>query len=256
MKKLGMSAKAGAASTPAPAPAPKTPPHPGTRFPHRHRLLTILRICWRKVRSRLRLPAPAPPPAPATRPDPVETTPPGQRDFRESLGKLLSTMGKTQKPEEPSGITHEAPQPQAAPSSRPRIMPEPVAEEAQPVMARPAAAEPAASQPVPSPAADTVPEQEAPPVRQPVVEIIDEDPKAALRRAKAAKKILPVAAPVEDDQPLSVTDSDEKIVSVDQIKDLSGLILPKGATFQIDELKLHGRINSFDQPARAHSPGV
>jgi flagellar protein FlaI len=135
-------------------------------------------------------------------------------------------------------------------------MPEPVAEEAQPVMARPAAAEPAASQPVPSPAADTVPEQEAPPVRQPVVEIIDEDPKAALRRAKAAKKILPVAAPVEDDQPLSVTDSDEKIVSVDQIKDLSGLILPKGATFQIDELKLHGRINSFDQPARAHSPGV
>ena len=42
------------------------------------------------------------------------------------------------------------------------------------------------------------------------------------------------------------TESDEKIISVDQISDLSGLILPKGATFKIEELKLHGRVNVFE----------
>jgi flagellar protein FlaI len=42
------------------------------------------------------------------------------------------------------------------------------------------------------------------------------------------------------------TDTDEKIISVDQISDLSGLILPKGATFKIEELKLHGRVNIFE----------
>src|SRR5512136_2682504 len=43
-----------------------------------------------------------------------------------------------------------------------------------------------------------------------------------------------------------MADSDEKIISVDQIADLSGLILPKGATFKIDEINLHGRINAFE----------
>jgi flagellar protein FlaI len=33
---------------------------------------------------------------------------------------------------------------------------------------------------------------------------------------------------------------------VDQISDLSGLILPKGATFKVDEIKLHGRVNVFE----------
>ncbi|MCX6691406.1 MAG: hypothetical protein NTW33_04965, partial [Methanoregula sp.] len=42
------------------------------------------------------------------------------------------------------------------------------------------------------------------------------------------------------------TESDEKIISVDQISDLSELILPKGATFKIEELKLHGRVNVFE----------
>ena len=36
------------------------------------------------------------------------------------------------------------------------------------------------------------------------------------------------------------------IVNVDQISDISGLILPKGVSFKIDELKLHGRISSFE----------
>ena len=75
-----------------------------------------------------------------------------------------------------------------------------------------------------------------------VVEIIDEDPKAALRKGKPAKKVVYQAA---GETPV-VADGDEKIVSVDQITDLSGLILPKGATFKIDEINLHGRINAFE----------
>jgi flagellar protein FlaI len=42
------------------------------------------------------------------------------------------------------------------------------------------------------------------------------------------------------------SEADEKIISVDQISDLSGLILPKGATFKVDEIKLHGRVNVFE----------
>jgi flagellar protein FlaI len=44
----------------------------------------------------------------------------------------------------------------------------------------------------------------------------------------------------------SKTEMDEKIISVDQISDLSGLILPKGATFKVDEIRLHGRVNVFE----------
>ncbi len=42
------------------------------------------------------------------------------------------------------------------------------------------------------------------------------------------------------------TDIDEKIISVDQISDLSALILPKSATFSVEELKIHGRVNVFE----------
>jgi flagellar protein FlaI len=74
-----------------------------------------------------------------------------------------------------------------------------------------------------------------------VIEIIDEDPKAAVR-AKSIKKVTsPPQATVEQ-----VTDADQKIINVDQISDLSGLILPKGVSFKIDELKLHGRISAFE----------
>lgn len=59
-------------------------------------------------------------------------------------------------------------------------------------------------------------------------------------RALPAKK----AAVVPDADRKS--EADEKIISVDQISDLSGLILPKGATFKVDEIKLHGRVNIFE----------
>src|SRR5208337_2425103 len=80
------------------------------------------------------------------------------------------------------------------------------------------------------------------PAGEPVVEIIDEDPKAALRKLRFAKN-----AAAEDMLPVArETETDEKIISVDQISDISGLILPKGATFKIEEIKLHGRINAFE----------
>lgn len=89
-----------------------------------------------------------------------------------------------------------------------------------------------------------VPAQTAPsPVfNDEVVEIFDEDPKVAIRKGKPAKK----AVTETTKEPSVVSDGDEKIISVDQISDFSGLILPKGATFKVDEINLHGRINSFE----------
>jgi flagellar protein FlaI len=73
------------------------------------------------------------------------------------------------------------------------------------------------------------------------IEIIDEDPKAAVR----AKSIKP-ATPAPTAESELVTDADKKIINVDQISEISGLILPKGVSFKIDELQLHGRISSFE----------
>jgi len=42
-----------------------------------------------------------------------------------------------------------------------------------------------------------------------------------------------------------ITDKDEKIVDIDQIKGISGLILPKGVTFEIDEVQLKSRTSRF-----------
>jgi flagellar protein FlaI len=72
------------------------------------------------------------------------------------------------------------------------------------------------------------------------IQIIDEDPKAAVR----SKSIKTTSTSPPEIEP--VTDADKKIVNVDQISDFSGLILPKGVSFKIDELKLHGRISAFE----------
>ena len=84
---------------------------------------------------------------------------------------------------------------------------------------------------------------------EPVVEIIDEDPKAAIRK-RPAKKVTPAAPPVAAME----TEYDEKIISVDQITDFSGLILPKGTTFKIEELNLHGRTNAFESAGSGTLP--
>jgi archaeal flagellar protein FlaI len=79
---------------------------------------------------------------------------------------------------------------------------------------------------------------------EPAIEIIDEDPRASLWKKKFPRKAKAVE---EAEVPVArETDADEKIVTVDQISDISGLILPKGATFQIDELRLHGHMTSFE----------
>jgi flagellar protein FlaI len=77
--------------------------------------------------------------------------------------------------------------------------------------------------------------------KEPEIVIIDEDPKAALR-PKSVKTATPPAAAESD----RVTEAEKGIVNVDQISEISGLILPKGVSFKIDELQLHGRISSFE----------
>jgi flagellar protein FlaI len=101
---------------------------------------------------------------------------------------------------------------------------------------------PAPSAPSPVPARTDSRPSSPPSVEEEVVEIFDEDPKAALRKGKPSKKVV---YDTQEEIP-AVADGDEKIISVDQITDLSGLILPKGATFKIDEINLHGRINEFE----------
>jgi archaeal flagellar protein FlaI len=73
------------------------------------------------------------------------------------------------------------------------------------------------------------------------IEIIDEDPKAAVR-----PKLVKTATPSSSVETEAVTNADKGIVNVDQISEISGLILPKGVSFKIDELQLHGRISSFE----------
>jgi flagellar protein FlaI len=76
-----------------------------------------------------------------------------------------------------------------------------------------------------------------------------------LKKLGMAKKETPVAPSTAALSTAAVeTEYDEKIISVDQIKDFTGLILPKGATFQIEELKLHGRINAFESTGSGTLP--
>jgi len=95
---------------------------------------------------------------------------------------------------------------------------------------------------LPEPASGPEQPYKAPEEKEPVIEIINEDPRPAFRKPTPVKKTVPVVPePGADGAVL-----DEKIVSVDQISDLSGLILPKGATFKIDEIKVHGQSNAFE----------
>ncbi len=67
------------------------------------------------------------------------------------------------------------------------------------------------------------------------------------RQAPRKKEPQPYEIAVEEiSETADETELDEKIISVDQIKDFSGLILPKSADFKIDELKLHGHANIFE----------
>lgn len=97
-------------------------------------------------------------------------------------------------------------------------------------------------------------EEPAPPSQKkaPVIEILDEDPREALRKAKAARKIR--LATEEPPETGNDAIADEKIITVDQISDLSGLIMPKGATFEVEELRLHSTMSGFAGTGRTTLP--
>ena len=62
----------------------------------------------------------------------------------------------------------------------------------------------------------------------------------------AGKKQPPIAKSVQDTPGPLGTGVDEKVITVEQISDISSLILPRGATFQVDELKLHSRVSAYN----------
>ncbi len=150
------------------------------------------------------------------------------KDFRASLGKLLNTVAT------PPAADRRVSPPD---SSSPPVFSEMAGDRSIPLDAE-------ENDPVAA-LRKSLPDRSEPgsfsALEEPIIEIFEEDPKAALRK-NPAKKVLP-SSPVSAEK---VTDHEEKIISVDQITDFSGLILPKGATFKIDELKLHGRINAFE----------
>jgi flagellar protein FlaI len=109
---------------------------------------------------------------------------------------------------------------------------------------------PAQPGPVPDPIPPTIEEKSVPSAAEPlkpIVEIPEEDSRehrtsSILRKRKALLEETPSEEPGEAFE----SDIDDHIISADQISELSGLILPKGATFPIDEIKLHGGINAFE----------
>ncbi|MDD5169553.1 MAG: hypothetical protein PHN75_12100, partial [Syntrophales bacterium] len=99
------------------------------------------------------------------------------------------------------------------------------------------------------PVKTAVPEKQAPPAKIMAESVPKKQPPEDTLSQAARKKVSqPVAIPVEEISESAdvTTEWDEKIISVDQIKDFSGLILPKSANFKIEELKLHGRVNIFE----------
>jgi flagellar protein FlaI len=116
------------------------------------------------------------------------------------------------------------------------------------IMGSPEPAPPASPEEKPASPADEPPEV-------PAVEIIEEDPRDSraslfFKKKKSGKGESGPAAARE----IPVTDADERIISADQISEFSGLILPKGATFQIDEINLHGRVNAFESSGTGTLP--
>ncbi|WAC04533.1 MAG: type II/IV secretion system ATPase subunit [Methanoregula sp.] len=94
---------------------------------------------------------------------------------------------------------------------------------------------------------EPVPGEKPSPSPPPVEFDIFDEPEKILQPPRAQPDTTPPAGKVAGAMGTAPkTESDEKIISVDQISDLSGLILPKGATFKIEELKLHGRVNVFE----------
>jgi len=131
MKKLGM------ANKPESAPAPVSPPTPVQAPPPPHAAEPAQEITgFEDLLEEV----------PAPEPEAVQKPGTGGKDVRETLGKLLATMGRAQK---------------VPPAEQPEA---------------------------PGPAGQE-PRNQASPPKEPIIEIIDEDPKAALRKVKPARKV-------------------------------------------------------------------
>ena len=64
-----------------------------------------------------------------------------------------------------------------------------------------------------------------------------------ISQGHAAPRFEPVRKTLwSDEQPVH----DDAVVTIDEINDLSGLIIPKSATFEVDELKIQARTTIFD----------
>ncbi len=108
---------------------------------------------------------------------------------------------------------------------------------------------PVSSPPKQPPSSDSPPIMQSPPAEQPITHLVNSGP-APVTRAAAARPATPdtpvpavnAAKTMWSDD---ISEQDEKIVSFDQIKGISGLILPKGVTFEIDEVQLKGRASRF-----------
>jgi flagellar protein FlaI len=114
--------------------------------------------------------------------------------------------------------------------------------------------------PAPSSVPITPPEKKSPPETveskpEPVVEIIEEDPRdRKTSRFFKKKKGVKIESEGDNAAGSASSDADERIISVDQISEYSGLILPKGATFQIEEINLHGRAHAFESTGTGTLP--
>jgi len=111
----------------------------------------------------------------------------------------------------------------------------------------------------PQPALEEKPQHQhmtAQAVEVPTIEIVEEedprDHKTSLlfKKKKAAK----MAGKEEEPAAAEPSGADERIISADQLSEYSGLILPKGATFQVDEINLHGRMNTFENTGTGTLP--
>ncbi|MGA2104733.1 MAG: type II/IV secretion system ATPase subunit [Methanoregula sp.] len=87
------------------------------------------------------------------------------------------------------------------------------------------------------------------------VEIIEEDSRdhrtsSGFKEKKTTKEWISSKTSAD----IGGSDTDGGIISADQISEFSGLILPKGATFRIDEIKLKGKFNSFQNTGIRRMP--
>jgi len=205
---------------------------------------------------------------PEKKPEPEKPEPGGTGDFSALIQKLgikkTGTVSGEEVPEPinipdptPSGDAEDfddllEDMPPAEPAPQTPVLNESDVREVMGKFLAQSGTEPSASSTLPAREKSAPPAAEPP--HEPVVEIIEEDPRdrrtsSIFRKQKATREV-----PSKKSADLAESETDDRIISADQLSEYSGLILPKGATFQIDEIKLHGRINAFENTGTGTLP--